>query len=291
MPTEEGWVYGQAPKQPAPPCDIQGMFEAVGVPKGKLGELPHPKSWYDGAKERAAAREIEMEELFAERERLRHGWGTLMLNDLESWHERADKKLVEKGAVAGLAELLARAAHERPFDEARILDLQEKTQKAIDSFTSVTEALTNAREHLILNEENIRMKDEEDAQREMTRLEEKAAADERKRKAEKALARQAALLRGEEWDDDEDLNDVDIPPPPPPKTPPTPRTVAASVGGTANVTAVSPPSFLDSTSAGAYPAPELRGGLGRQLPPLDGYNSPTKPKVAEKIAEKSAEKK
>lgn len=283
MPTEEGYIYGRAPEPPKAPPDIHGMFETIGVPKGKLGELPYPVDWYDGAKERAAARVIEMENLLQEKSSLREQWAGLAVTDLESWQDRVDKKLADKGAVEGLAELLARAAHERPGDEARVQQLHAMTEQAFASLATVTEALLEAKENVIINRESIQMKEEEDAAAERTRLDEKRKADERKRKAEKALKRQAAALAGEELSDDSSCDDLELPARPPSPDPPTPRTIAASVGGTAIVTQVSPVSpakvsartYLGAPSgAGAYPSPELRQGMGQQLPPLD--TSPSK---------------
>merc|ERR1711972_417396 len=86
-----------------------------------------------------------------------------------------------------------------------------------------------------------------------------------------------------ELSDDSSCDDLELPARPPSPDPPTPRTWAASVGGTAIVTQVSPVSpakvpartYLGAPSvASAYPSPELRQGMGQQLPPLD--TSPSK---------------
>jgi len=273
LPVEEGWVYGQAPKQPRPPPDIHGMFEAIGVPKGKLGELPHPKEWYDGAKDRAAARGQEMEQLYVGKDALRQEWCWLVLAELDDWGGRVDQKLKEKGAVGGLAELLARTAHERPSDEARIDALNGKTEEARRNMAGLTKELRDTRDHLRENERFIREKEEADVTAEIKRVEEKKAADERKKKAEKILAKQAALLRGEEWPESEE-EDEEGSAAAPDESPAMERTRSGGSRPGSSPSQGYPPTFLAPAGTALAPVPELRGGLARQLPPLE--TSPSK---------------
>jgi len=262
MPLEEGYVYGQTPKKPTPIPDIPALFESVGVPKGKLGDLPHTKEWYAGAKERQRLREIETEELYFRKDQLRTNWVDLVLDGLDVWGSKVTARLGERGPVVGLAELLARAAHERPSGEDRIEELLAKSKQAQADQARLRIELTDAREHIDQNEDQIRKREEEDVVTEQERLAEKQAEKERMARAEKQLARQAALLRGEELpeesedggeaaaaDAEEEGAGADPEPPVPPS-------------------AVPAASFLSEPSSS--PSPELRGGLARQLPPLPG---------------------
>lgn len=304
FPLEEGYVYGQAPKEPSKPPDIHAVFEAVGVPKGKLGELPYPKDWYDGAKERARLRAIELEELYAKKNDIRQEWVHLVLADCEDQVDQVDRRLVESGPVLGLAELLARAALERPEAEDRIERLQERASKAAEDQERLRFALDAARMRLVTNADAIRKREGEDLSAEQERVEEKRAEEARKRKGEKILARQAAMLRGEEVppdsdeDDDEGANDdargeggqqrvaddsanegrpgVAHMPPSAPRLPPSGP--AAPKSGIASPPSLAgqpyPASFLGMrvASPSPHPSPELRGGLARQLPPIQSLS-------------------
>mmetsp|Transcript_74317 Transcript_74317/g.187252 ORF Transcript_74317/g.187252 Transcript_74317/m.187252 type:complete len:300 (+) Transcript_74317:110-1009(+) len=270
LPLEEGYVYGKTPKKPTPVPDIPALFESVGVPKGKLGELPYPKEWYDGAKERARLREIEMEELYFRKDGLRTNWVDLVLDGLDVWGQKVAARQAERGPIVGLAELLARAAHERPSEEDRIEVLMAKAAQAQADQARLRVELADAREHITQNEDQIQKREEEDAAAERERVEEKKAEMERKARAEKQLARQAALLRGEELPESEDgeggaelaadgvENDAEVEHPVPPAEVPAATFLAEPSGS---------------------PSPELRGGLARQLPPLPppaaGYGSGT----------------
>mmetsp|Transcript_57228 Transcript_57228/g.185344 ORF Transcript_57228/g.185344 Transcript_57228/m.185344 type:complete len:308 (+) Transcript_57228:74-997(+) len=270
MPLEEGYIYGREPKKPSPVPDIQAMFEAVGVPTCKLGELPHPKDWYAGAKERQRLRDIEMEELFGRKDELRRGWVDLVMDGLGSWGERVDVIRNSGGPTLGLAELLARAAHERPFDEERIDLLYAKSEQANLDQSRLRAELTNVREHITQNEDQISKKEVEDEATEEQRIEEKRLEAIKKAKVEKELARQAALLRGEEWPEDAELEDQVADPEP--EEGKGAAAAAAGGGGGEPTSPLGPTSARNKASflaePSTSPSPELRGGLARQLPPL-----------------------
>jgi len=206
--TEEGYVYGQAPKPPRGPPDVEGMMQAVGLPGPVEGGLPFTLEWYAGAKERQAAREAEQELLLARKEELRGSWTELAWTDLAGWGAKVDTIAAEDNPLMGLAELLARAAHETPHEVDRIERLREQYSSALIEKDRLQGELATARRHLQRNEDAIRTKDLEDAALEEERLEQKRVADLRKARAERALRRNEAMLRGEAFEE-EDEDDVD----------------------------------------------------------------------------------
>lgn len=241
----EGTIYGQAPKEPSPIPDIQGIFDAAGIPKGKLGELPHSKEWYAGAKKRAKLREEEVEILYEKKGSLRRDWVNFVTAGLAVWDDRIHAMQKMRGPTGGLAEQLARAAHERPFDEERIAILNDKSDTAAANLERLTAELASVKASINESQVEILKKEALDAAQDETRNEEKLLAKEKKERADKELARQAALLRGEELDED-------------------------NANGAEN----QPDANLLLSDIPKSPSPELRGGLGRQLPPLMGAMSP-----------------
>jgi len=198
MPLEEGYVYGRAPEQPSNPPDLNELFEAADIPKGKLGDLPMSVEWYAGAKERSRLRNLEMESLFEQKNALRSEWVDLALADLNEWGAIVEERKREVGPVLGLAEVLARTAHERPQDAERVERLVGKSAKAFANQARLAEALEVWGAHIEGNEEVIRLREHQDQEKEVQRVAEQKAQELRKQKADRRLARQAALLRGED---------------------------------------------------------------------------------------------
>eukprot|EP00405_Crypthecodinium_cohnii_P021868 CAMPEP_0206465962 /NCGR_PEP_ID=MMETSP0324_2-20121206/28159_1 /ASSEMBLY_ACC=CAM_ASM_000836 /TAXON_ID=2866 /ORGANISM="Crypthecodinium cohnii, Strain Seligo" /LENGTH=307 /DNA_ID=CAMNT_0053938955 /DNA_START=8 /DNA_END=932 /DNA_ORIENTATION=+ len=267
LPLEEGYVYGKAPKPPSAVPDITAMFDHIGVPKGKLGELPYSKEWYEGSKERARLREIEVEQLYSKKDELRGNWAHLVADGLDSWGQRVDVLRHTKGPTVGLLELLARAAHERPFDEERIDILSAKADQTAQELARLTVELDSVYDHLSHNQDQVLKKEAEDLAAENQRKEEKRLEQEKRARIEKELARQAALLAGEEWNEEEEEFDDHQ------QREDEVHALEDQTGaGESPEQAGGKADFLKEPSPSA--APELRGGLGRQLPPL-----PTPPEV------------
>jgi len=243
LPTEEGYVYGHAPKEPEAPPDLEGMFEAAGIPGPMDGGSPFTAEWYAGAKDRAIARDKEMQELLGRKDVLRTEWANLVSDELAEWAAWVDKRASEPQRVGGLAELLARTAHERPGETDRIEELQMLLTQAASDRERCEAELANAAKHLRRNEDAVRAREAQDKAEEEERKEEKRKADARRAKAERMLERQAALMRGEEYpaseiDEEEEGSGEEATQPPPPPT--------------------------------LLPAGAQREGAARTLPPLKG---------------------
>ncbi|CAE7217985.1 ADK2 [Symbiodinium sp. CCMP2592] len=199
MPVEEGWVYGQKPKDPEAPPDLESLFEAAGVPdKLTNGQPPFSPEWYAGAKERQRVRDAEIEKIMSQRNDVRHQWAELMWTDLSVWRDRIDYTASLAEPLADLQALLARTKHERPDDVARFQEIQEIAAKAGVRQGQVRKHLVEAKEQMMDIEGKVRLKEEEDEAAEKDRLEKKRLAEKRRRRAERALKRNEALLLGED---------------------------------------------------------------------------------------------
>lgn len=249
LPTEDGYVYGHAPKEPEAPPDLEGMFEAAGIPGPLDGGSPFTAEWYAGAKERAIARDKEMQELLERKDVLRTEWADLVSDELAEWASLVDKRAAEPQRVGGLAELLARTAHERPGEADRVEELKVLLTQAATDRERCEAELENAAKHLRRNEDAVRAREAQDKAEEEERKEEKRKADARRAKAERLLERQAALMRGEEYpasEADEEEGD-----------------------GGSGEEAMKPPPPPTLLPAGAP-----REGAARTLPPLQGAPPP-----------------
>eukprot|EP00440_Ansanella_granifera_P053665 gb/GFBE01058178.1/.p1 GENE.gb/GFBE01058178.1/~~gb/GFBE01058178.1/.p1 ORF type:complete len:300 (+),score=53.88 gb/GFBE01058178.1/:1-900(+) len=294
MPTEEGWIYGQKPKEPEAPGDMEGLFEAAGVPDRLTnGQLPFSPEWYAGAKDRQKLRDIEKEKLLGTRAQVRTEWAELLWTDLSTWGERIDFVVNQPEPLGDLQALLARVKHERPDDMGRFNELQEIAAKAEKRQIVVRKELATATENIRGTEAKIREREAQDDLEEKDRIEKKRIADKRRRRAERALKRQEALLRGEDppplVDDSEaegageangseaatspkESAAVDLlrrsPDASPQGSPgPRPRSGRSMISGD-----------LDASPATSVsPGPPLqRGGMSRELPPLQ---DPPKPPI------------
>ncbi|CAJ1461665.1 unnamed protein product [Effrenium voratum] len=239
LPVEEGWVYGQKPKEPEAPPDLESLFEAAGVPdKLTNGQPPFSPEWYAGAKERQRLRDLEIEHLLSTRNDARHHWAELVWTDLEIWQDRIDFTVSLPEPLADLQALLARTKHERP---------------------GVAAVVHTTHHGLQILEDKVRRREAQDEAAEKERLEIKRLAEKRRRRAERVLKRNEALLRGE--DPPPLIEDSDLEP--------------------VNAEAFTSPreSFEEHrksiTDESLSPAPPLqRGGLARELPPLQDPPQP-----------------
>ncbi|CAE7239440.1 ADK2 [Symbiodinium sp. CCMP2592] len=238
MPVEEGWVYGQKPKDPEAPPDLESLFEAAGVPdKLTNGQPPFSPEWYAGAKERQRVRDAEIEKIMSQRNDVRHQWAELMWTDLSVWRDRIDYTGGEDRPAVSTVDRFASCMI--PADDvARFQEIQEIAAKALtqsqDCLTwhatchglcqagvrqgQVRKHLVEAKEQmmdieaqtspsspslrrlrlLLLVQGKVRLKEEEDEAAEKDRLEKKRLAEKRRRRAERALKRNEALLLGED---------------------------------------------------------------------------------------------
>lgn len=275
IPTEEGWIYGQKPKEPEAPGDMEGMFEAAGVPdRLTSGVLPFSPEWYAGAKERQRLRDIEKEGLLGQRRGVGREWSELVWNDLRTWTERIDFIVSQPEPLADLQVLLARTKHERPDDHERFKALEEMSTKAETRQVIVRGELDTTRAKNVDLEAKIRAKEAEDDAEEADRIEKKRLADKRRRRAERALKRNEAMLRGEDVpplvEDSEAEADAVAEVESPDSSPP--RTAQA---GARPRSGRGLHSADGSPAASVSPGPPLqRGGMFRELPPIQ---DPTRP--------------
>jgi len=271
MPVEEGWVYGQKLKEPEAPSDLEGMMEAAGVPDNLTnGTLPFSPEWYAGAKERQRLRDIEKEKLLFDKADCRHEWAELMWTDLSTWGDRIEFIVNQPEPLADLQALLARTRHERPDDVDRFNQLKAIATEAEIRQSRVRKDLSSSSEFLETLEAKIREKEAKEHAEELERIEKKRLADKRKRKAQRALARNEALLRGEdppplvedsEAENADDEQDGDM-------SPVSPGDASPDFGlkGSRPATGLSVRSF--DASPDHSPPPLQRGGPGRELPPI-----------------------
>lgn len=270
MPVEEGWVYGQKPKEPEAPPDVESLFEAAGVPdKLTNGQPPFSPEWYAGAKERQRVRDAEIEKIMSQRNDVRHQWAELMWTDLSVWRDRIDYTASLAEPLADLQALLARTKHERPDDVARFQEIQEIAAKAAIRQGQVRKHLVEAKEQMMDIEGKVRLKEEEDEAAEKDRLEKKRLAEKRRRRAERALKRNEALLRGEDPPPlVEDSEEEGFQPEDDPKDL-MQELIEASPQGKRTRSSRSEDSPAATSLANSLSPPPLqRGGLARELPPL-----------------------
>mmetsp|Transcript_47602 Transcript_47602/g.111327 ORF Transcript_47602/g.111327 Transcript_47602/m.111327 type:complete len:285 (-) Transcript_47602:158-1012(-) len=277
LPVEEGWVYGQKPKEPEAPPDLESLFEAAGVPdKLTNGQPPFSPEWYAGAKERQRLRDIEIEHLMSQYNDVRHHWSELMWTDLSIWRDRIDYTASLPEPLADLQALLARTKHERPDDVARFREIEEIASKAGVRQLQVRSHLTEAKEQMQDIEAKVRKKDEEEEVAEQERLERKRLAEKRRRRAERVLKRNEALLRGEDPPPLIEDSDLEAPPEDDDKDP-IDDLMDASPQGAGNRTRTSRSEDSPAATSLAHslsPPPLQRGGLARELPPLQDPPQP-----------------
>merc|ERR1712232_1458111 len=113
--TEEGFVYGQAPKSPSRVPDVDAMFQAAEIPVSD--GLPFTAEWYRGAKDRQIARDAQKKQFEIRKDQLRSQWASMVTTGLATWSRKVDAVAQEPQVIGGLGELLARCAHERPSDQ------------------------------------------------------------------------------------------------------------------------------------------------------------------------------
>eukprot|EP00913_Durusdinium_trenchii_P031285 g29292.t1 len=199
LPVEEGWVYGQKPKEPEAPPDLDSLFEAAGVPDQLTsGQPPFSPEWYAGAKERQRLRDLEIEQLQGLRNDSRHHWAELVWTDLQMWQDRIDFTVALPEPLADLQALLARTKHERPDDVFGFEAIQTIADQAEVRQVQVREDLADAKQRMTDIEDKVRQQEAADEAAEKERLERKRLAEKRRRRAERVLKRNEALLRGEE---------------------------------------------------------------------------------------------
>lgn len=252
--TEEGYVYGKAPKPPREPPPIDDLLEAAGVPGPKEGGLPHSLEWYRGAKDRQIARDKEKEELLLRKNGFRKEWATLIWTNLEECSDKVDCMIAAPQPVGALAELLARTAHERPGHVDRIGELKGRLAIALHEKDHLNGELSAIRDRLRIIEGSVRERDLEGDSEEEERLQLKREEEARKARAERILRRNEALLRGEEL----------------PETPREGEELNEPTGpGPAPAADTRPGPGLFSVGMPMPPAPgAMRGGLARELPPI-----------------------
>lgn len=251
----EGFVYGHAVKQPrSRPPDIEGMFKAAGIPGPKDGGLPHTLEWYRGAAARSAKRMQERDELLKVKNASRMDWASIVTSRIEEKAEQVDLALKEPPPIALLAELLARTAHERPKAVERIEELKMRVSNAQEEAENFNQEMVEVREALRKVQEDVVRSRREGDRAEEERIRSERAERLRKARAEKALRRNEAAIRGEEFkESDSDGGDEDVP------------EDAAAI----------PPEIssardkLNIFGSGQPPTPgAVRGGLARELPPI-----------------------
>ncbi|CAJ1346396.1 unnamed protein product [Effrenium voratum] len=182
----------------APP-DLESLFEAAGVPdKLTNGQPPFSPEWYAGAKERQRLRDLEIEHLLSTRNDARHHWAELVWTDLEIWQDRIDFTVSLPEPLADLQALLARTKHERPDDVEGFRQIQDIAAKAEVRQLAVRADMSDAKQHMTEIEDKVRRREAQDEAAEKERLEIKRLAEKRRRRAERVLKRNEALLRGED---------------------------------------------------------------------------------------------
>jgi len=197
LPVEEGWVYGQKPKEPEAPPDLESLFEAAGVPDRLThGEPPFSPEWYAGAKERQRLRDLEIEKLQGLRNDTRHQWAELVWTDLEIWQERIDFTVSLPEPLGDLQALLARTRHERPDDIFGFKAIQEIAEKAEVRQVQVRADLADAKQRMTEIEDKIRKREAEDEIAEKERLEKKRLAEQRLQAAQRYLNAKMGLSDG-----------------------------------------------------------------------------------------------
>jgi len=274
IPTQDGWVYGHKLQEPRPPGDMEAMFDVAGVPdRLTSGVLPFSPEWYAGAKERQRLRDIEREELLGKRRGVGREWSELIWTDLGTWTERINFLVEQPEPLADLQVLLARMKHERPDDVERFKRLEEVATKAENRQILVRGDLSNTLTKNVDLESKIRAKETEDDAAEAERIEQKRIQEKRRRRGERALKRNEALLRGEEPPPIIEDSDAEV------EAPTESASLVSSPMQTA--TACRPSSGRGLHSAGGSPAasvspspPLQRGGMFRELPPIQ---DPTRP--------------
>lgn len=274
IPTQDGWVYGHKLQEPRPPGDMEAMFDVAGVPdRLTSGVLPFSPEWYAGAKERQRLRDIEREELLGKRRGVGREWSELIWTDLGTWTERINFLVEQPEPLADLQVLLARMKHERPDDVERFKRLEEVATKAENRQILVRGDLSNTLTKNVDLESKIRAKETEDDAAEAERIEQKRIQEKRRRRGERALKRNEALLRGEEPPPIIEDSDAEV------EAPTESASLVSSPMQTA--TACRPSSGCGLHSAGGSPAasvspspPLQRGGMFRELPPIQ---DPTRP--------------
>jgi len=208
LPVEEGWVYGQKPKEPEAPPDLESLFEAAGVPDRLTdGQPPFSPEWYAGAKERQRLRDLEIEKLQGLRNDARHQWAELVWTDLEIWQERIDFTVSLPEPLGDLQALLARTKHERPDDILGFKAIQEIADKAEVRQVQVRADLADAKQRMTEIEDKVRKQEAEDEIAEKERLEKKRAAEKRLRAAQRYLYSKLSAELQDESDMGKDEND------------------------------------------------------------------------------------
>merc|ERR1719188_476963 len=111
-----------------------------------------------------------MESLFEQKNALRQEWVDLALADLSEWGAIVEERKREVGPVLGLAEVLARTAHERPQDADRVERLLWKSDKAFENQARLAASLEAWSGHIEVNEEAIRLREQQDVEKEEQRV-------------------------------------------------------------------------------------------------------------------------
>eukprot|EP00933_Yihiella_yeosuensis_P013043 TRINITY_DN12272_c0_g2_i2.p1 TRINITY_DN12272_c0_g2~~TRINITY_DN12272_c0_g2_i2.p1 ORF type:complete len:340 (+),score=73.05 TRINITY_DN12272_c0_g2_i2:60-1022(+) len=200
MPTEEGYIYGRQKQEPADPPDLPGLFDAANIPEktGGIEGLPHSPEWYAGAKDREKIRAAEFEKMLVQKASLRKDWADLVGDGLTTARDRLDMVMNLAEPLSDLKALVARTKHERPGDAGTFNSLHEVARLASIRQDKARQELRDIMDGMSTLEGEIKGKEAADAKAEEDRLEEKRLADKRRRKNERMLKRQEALVRGED---------------------------------------------------------------------------------------------
>lgn len=257
MPFEEGTVYDTAPRKPIPkPPDIHSFFEAAGVPDTSEG-LPKPIEWYEKAKERQAERDREIEVLNLKKADLRTEWTEIALAELAIWTTDVENVIVTKRPLGLLQSLLARARHERPGDKQLFEELLDANLTAVEEQDRLAQELRDVCDRLKVNTVSVITREEADKVIEQKRLLEREKELKKKRRQQRLLDQNEALIRGEDpppldTDEEAELDKDEASRPASKEWDPSQRPMSAQLAVEADVLSAVP----------------VRGGLASQLPPI-----------------------
>jgi hypothetical protein len=208
----DGFIYGQPPSKLPDVPDVVGMLEAADVPLGDGGNLPHTLEWYAGAKERQAARNLEMETLVVSRNDLRNSWCDMAVEAMNTWIGNVED-LANLQEPQDINSLLARTVASRPYDTEEITKLKAIVTGAEARRAELREANASIIERLRTLEEKIHEKKHQDEVEEEARAEKERLRKEHKARSEEALRKAQSMMEGEndEGGDAEEAEDEDEP--------------------------------------------------------------------------------
>mmetsp|Transcript_6770 Transcript_6770/g.11901 ORF Transcript_6770/g.11901 Transcript_6770/m.11901 type:complete len:295 (+) Transcript_6770:61-945(+) len=192
-----GTVYGRTePPEEVTAPNVDGMLDAIGVPRSKDGALPFTKEWYANAKQRQRNRDKEREKRYRRLDELRIEFATSLEAELHHWCAKTTGYISTEDSQ-DLEMLLAKTAIERPWDKEEFEALKLEMSAVEERRADLRQGLLDVSLRFATSEKCVKDREAHDRKVEQARADQVAADRARIKAAELAVAQATALLRGE----------------------------------------------------------------------------------------------